>query len=147
MPDLADLSIRDLSSLQDLRVDQIVIQPADEFRSSFRQSSGRSGLHFFSELSDDAMMPFFLQIREFLGTLEYEQARVVLLRLGDVFCYSISATSTWCPICPLELHLSHLFNCPNSPFRNVLPSWVDFLQSFQQGKCLSFVSICCLCAL
>jgi hypothetical protein len=76
---LEELSLRDLRSLQDLR-DQITIQRNDEFRVSFRQSSG---LSFWPDISRDATMP--LEFGEFLGNLEYEQARVVILFLGDVF--------------------------------------------------------------
>jgi hypothetical protein len=75
---LEELSLRDSSSLQDLR-DQITIQRSDEFRVSFRQSSG---LSFWPDMSRDATMP--LQFGEFLGGLEYEQARIVILFLGDV---------------------------------------------------------------
>lgn len=61
---LEDLSIRDLGALQDLR-DQIVMQQRDEFRTSFRRSTGSS---FVIDLADDAMMP--LAFGEFLGSLE-----------------------------------------------------------------------------
>jgi hypothetical protein len=98
---LEELSLRDLSSLQDLR-DQITIQRSDEFRVSFRQSSG---LSFWPDLSRNASMP--LQFGEFLGSLEYEQARVVILFLGDVFRYSLSATSSVCPFC-VSFFLSQL---------------------------------------
>jgi hypothetical protein len=137
--DLENLSIRDLAQLQDLR-DQIVIQRSLEFRSSFSRSSG---LNFFPVLSDDAMMP--LQFGEFIGSIDYEQARVVLLCLGDVFRYSLSATSSRCPFCPTELHLFHLFNCPNCSFRSSLPRWAEFVQHFQSGNWLAFITMLFLC--
>jgi hypothetical protein len=52
----------------------------DEFRASFRRSSG---LSFVVDLSEDAMMP--VQLGEFLGTLEPEEVRIILLFLGDTF--------------------------------------------------------------
>jgi hypothetical protein len=136
---LEELSLRDLSSLQDLR-DQITIQRSDEFRVSFRQSSG---LSFWPDLSHDAMMP--LEFGEFLGTLEYEQARVVLLFLGDVFRYSLSATGSSCPFCPVELHSVHLFSCPNCPFRDMLPSWPTFLEAVHTSQWAVVVSTLFYC--
>jgi hypothetical protein len=134
-----DLSVSDISSLQDLR-DQIVIQRSEEFRVSFRQSSG---LSFWPDISRDAMMP--LAFGEFLGSLEYEQARVVLLVLGDVFRFSLSATGSQCPFCPVELHTVHLFTCPNCPFRRDVPSWPSFLRALHLSEWLPAISILFLC--
>jgi hypothetical protein len=137
---IEDLSWREISQLQDLR-DEIVIQRVDEFRVSlFRQSSG---LSFWPNISDDAIMP--LQFGEFLGTLEYEQARIVLLFLGDVFRFSLAATSSRCPFCPIELHTIHLFSCPNCPFRNSLPSWSSFLQAIRSSQWALSISLLFLC--
>jgi hypothetical protein len=124
---IEDLSWRDISFLQDLR-DEIVVQRSDEFRVSFRQSSG---LSFWPDISDDAIMP--LQFGEFLGGLEYEQARIVLLLLGDVFRFSLATTSSRCPFCPIELHTVHLFSCPNCPFRSSLPTWSSFIDALRSS--------------
>jgi hypothetical protein len=137
--DLEFLSVNDISSLQELR-DQIVVQRMDEFRVSFRQSSG---LSFWPDISSDATMP--LAFGEFLGTMEYEQARIVLLFVGDVFRYSLSATRSVCPFCPVELHAVHLFNCPNCPFQNELPSWSTFLNAIHSSHWLVAVSTLFLC--
>jgi hypothetical protein len=118
---LEELSLCDLSSLQDLR-DQIVIQRSDELRVSFRQSSRHS---FWHDMSNDAATP--PQVGEFLGGMEYEEARIVLMFLGDVFRFSLSATSSACPFCPTELNAVHLFTCPNNPFRHKLPTWDNLL--------------------
>ncbi len=138
---LDDMSISDIEYLQDLR-DEIVHQRADEFRNSFRLSSG---LNFFVDLSPDAVMP--RQFGEFLGTLEFENARVVLICLGDVFRFSLAATNSRCPFCPIELHLFHLFRCPNSPFQVSLPSWSDFVQAFQVANWSGFILILFQCLL
>jgi hypothetical protein len=136
---LEELSLRDLSSLQDFR-DQITIQRSDEFRVSFCQSSG---LSFWPDLSRDATMP--LQFGEYLGTLEYEQARVVILFLGDVFCYSLLATSSSYPFCPVELHSVLLFSCPNCPFSDRLPSWPTFLKAVHTSQWAVVVSTLFVC--
>ncbi len=116
------------------------MQRSDEFRVPFRRSSG---LSFIADLSPDTMMP--LQFGEFLGNLEYEHARMVLLFLGDVFRYSMSAAGSRCPYCPIELHAFHLFSCPNSPFRDSLPSWQSFIASFHAADWSSFITILFLC--
>ncbi len=136
---IEDLSWRDLSSLQDLR-DQIVIQRNDEFRVSFRASSG---LSFWPDISDSATMP--LQFGEFLGTLEYEQAQIVLLVLGDVGRFSLSATSSRCPFCPIEFHTFHLFTCPNCPFRSILPTWSSFLSALHSSQWALSITTLFLC--
>jgi hypothetical protein len=137
--DLDDLSVSDLSYLQDLR-DQIVIQRSDEFRVSFRRSSG---LNFVVDLSENGMMP--PQFGEYLGSLEYEQVRIVLLIMGDVFRFSMAATESGCPFCPIQLHTSHLFLCPNCPFRSSLPSWRDLLTAFHRTDWQTFVMLIFLC--
>jgi hypothetical protein len=137
--DLEDLSVDDLSYLQDLR-DQIVVQRHDEFRVSFRRSSG---LNFIANLSENAMIP--LQFGEFLGGLEYEQARIIMLVMGDVFRFSMAATGSECPFCPIQLHTPHLFLCPNCPFRGSLPSWQLLLESFRNLDWSSFVFMIFLC--
>jgi hypothetical protein len=137
--DLDDLSVDDLSYLQDLR-DQIVIQRSDEFRVSFRRSSG---LSFVVDLSETGMLP--IQFGEFLGTLDYETARMVVLIVGDVFRFSMAVSGSECPFCPIQLHMSHLFLCPNCPFRNLIPSWQDLLTSFQRLEWGNFITILFLC--
>jgi hypothetical protein len=137
--DLEELSLSDLSYLQDLR-DQIVIQRDEEFRVSFRRSSG---LSFVVDLSANGVFP--LQFGEFLGTLDYETARMILLILGDVFRFSMAATGSACPFCPIQLHTTHLFLCPNCPFRNSVPSWQDLLSAFQRMDWSSFVTMVFLC--
>jgi hypothetical protein len=84
--DLDDMSLDDLSYLQDLR-DQIVVQRQDEFRSTFRRSMG---LSYVVDLFESAVFP--LQFGEYLGTMNYEVARIVLLMIGDVFSFSLAAT-------------------------------------------------------
>jgi hypothetical protein len=137
--ELDEVSIRDMETLQDLR-DQIVLQRRDEFRVSFRSSAG---LSFVPDLAPDAMMP--LAFGEFLGELEYEHARIVLVCLGDVFRFSLAATTSRCPFCPIDLHFRHLFVCPNSPFREHVPSWHNFVQTFQAGRWSNVVQMLFLC--
>jgi hypothetical protein len=137
--DLEDVSVMDLASLQDLR-DQIVHQRGVEFKVSFRRSSG---LSFVVDLSYNGTFP--LQFGEFLGTLDYESARIVLLVLGDVFRFSMAATGSECPFCPIQLHRTHLFLCPNCPFRRELPSWQRFVCSFRAADWSSFITILFLC--
>ncbi len=134
-----DLSWRDLEWLQDLR-DEIVIQRSDELRVSFRRSSG---LSFWPDISSDATMP--LEFGEFLGGMEYEEARVVLLFLGDVFRFSLAATGSRCPFCPTELHVVHLFTCPNCPFRGMLPSWNSFLEAIHSVQWLGAITVIFTC--
>ncbi len=136
---LEEVSIQDISSLQDLR-DQIVLQRRDEYRVSFRQSSG---LSFWPDISQNATMP--LAFGEFLGSLDYEQARIVLLFLGDVFRFSLAATGSRCPFCPIELHAVHLFLCPNCPFRSELPQWSTFLQFLHAAEWMMAVTTLFLC--
>ncbi len=133
---LDDLSITDIEYLQDLR-DQVVGIRNDEFFTSFRRSSG---LSFLVDLNPSGLMP--LQFGEFLGTLEYEEARIVLLFLGDVFRFSMAATSSRCPFCPVELHAVHLFTCP---FRQSLPTWQSALSSFHRSDWPGFVNLLFLC--
>jgi hypothetical protein len=137
--DLEDLSLDDVSYLQDLR-DQIVVQCYGEFRVSFRRTSG---LNFIADLSENGMLP--LQFGEYLGGLEYEQTRIILLVVGDVFRFSMAATGSECPFCPIQLHTSHLFLCPNCPFRGLLPSWQSVLEIFRRCDWGSFISMIFLC--
>ncbi len=101
---------------------QIMVQQNNEFWVSFCRSSG---LSFWPDTSDTATMP--LQFGEFLGSLEYYQARIVVLILGYVFWFSMSATSSQCLFCPNDLHTVNLFTCPNCRFRNMLWSWNSFM--------------------
>jgi hypothetical protein len=137
--DIEDLSWRDISWLQDLR-DEIMLQRVDEYRVSFRQSSG---LSFWPDISENAIMP--LQFGEYLANLEYEEARIVLLLLGDVFRFSLAATSSRCPFCPIELHTVHLFSCPNCPFRSSVPSWSSFLSAIHSSQWTLSISLLFLC--
>jgi hypothetical protein len=77
--DLDSLTLDDYSYLQDLR-DQLSIQCDDLFRSSFRRPSG---LNFYADLSEDARIPS--AFGEFMGGLDYEIARIIVLFMGDVF--------------------------------------------------------------
>jgi hypothetical protein len=96
---LDELSLSDVEYLQDLR-DQVVNIRNDEFRMSFRRSSG---LSFIVDLNRSAMMP--RQFGEFLGTLELEEVRIILVVLGDTFRFSLVATSSRCPI--LSSRIAH----------------------------------------
>jgi hypothetical protein len=136
---LDDLSLDDVEYLQDLR-DRIVSVGNDEFRSSFRRSSG---LNFLVDLDNSAMMP--RQFGEFLGTLEMEEVRIILVFLGDTFRFSLAATGSRCPFCPIELHARHLFTCPNCPFRSELPRWQDFIDHFHGARWPSFIFLLFLC--
>ena len=112
-------SLSDLSTLQDLR-DQMAIQLNEQRSVSFHQSSG---LSFLSSIIPNGVFP--LGFQEYLGELDYESVRVLLIFLGDLVRFSFSRVSTVCPFCPIELHSYHLFSCPNAPFRNQLPNWND----------------------
>jgi hypothetical protein len=136
---IEDLSWRDISWLQDLR-DGIMVQRSEEFRVSFRRSSG---LSFWADISETATMP--LQFGEYLGTLDYEVARIVLLVLGDVFRFSLSATRSQCPFCPIELHTTHLFLCPNAPFMTTLPRWGTVLDAIRLAEWALVVTTLFLC--
>lgn len=136
---IEESSLTDIEYLQDLR-DEILLVRNEEFRSSFRRSTG---LSFLIDLTNDAIVP--RQFGEFLGSLDYEEARIVLLFLGDVFRFSMSATSSDCPFCPVQLHASHLFLRPNCPFTLSLPRWQDFLGHFHQARWSSFVVMLFLC--
>jgi hypothetical protein len=133
--DLESLTLDDFVYLQDLR-DQLAIQCDDSFRASFRRSSG---LNFYADLSEDVRIP--QGFGEYLGTLEYEVARIVVLILGDVFRFSLAVGSSRCPFCPVELHVQHLFLCPNCPFRTSLPSWVTIIDSFRAGDWALFIHL------
>jgi hypothetical protein len=134
--EVESLTLDDFTYLQDLRY-QLLIQHDDVFRSSFRRSSG---LNFYADLSDDVRIPSGL-FGEFLGTLEYEIARIVILFMGDVFRYSLSVGSSRCPFCPVELHAQHLFLCQNCPFHRDLPVWSLVIQSFRVCDWATFVHL------
>jgi hypothetical protein len=133
--DLDSLSLDDISYLQDLR-DQLSIQCEDVFRSSFRRSSG---LHFYADLDTNVWIP--VGFGEFLGTLDFEIARIVILFMGDVIRFSLAVGSSSCPFCPVQLHVQHLFRCPNCPFRDSLPTWSSFVQAFRVSDWASVVQI------
>jgi hypothetical protein len=133
--DLSDLDIHDFSYLQNLR-DQLVIQLENRHFLEFARSTG---LNFWTSLAEDAFLPqgFCTHI----GTLDLESARVVLLFLGDVFRFSLSATRSECPFCPSQLHASHLFLCPNPPFASELPSWSALITHFKTQDWKSFITM------
>ncbi len=133
--DLSDLNIRDFSYLQDLR-DQLVIQLENRHFLEFARSTG---LNFWTCLAEDAFLP--QGFGSFVGTMDLESARVVLLFLGDVFRFSMSATRSECPFCPSQLHASHLFLCPNSPFASELPQWSELITHFTSSNWNSFVTM------
>ncbi len=138
--DLENLNMSDFSYLQDLR-DQIVIQLDEAHFLEFAQSTGRN---FWSNLAEDAFIP--RGFSDALGSLDFESVRVILLFLGDVFRYSMGASSSECPFCPIQLHAYHLFSCPNAPFRQELPEWQTFLQMFRdsQWRTFTFTLFVCL---
>ncbi len=131
--DLSDLDIRDFSYLQDLR-DQLVVQLENRHFLEFARSTG---LNYWTSLADDAFLP--QGFCTYVGTLDLESARVVLLFLGDVFRFSLGATRSECPFCPTQLHASHLFLCPNCPFAHELPQWSAFINLFRSDDWKSFV--------
>jgi hypothetical protein len=133
--DLDSLSLDDVSYLQDLR-DQLSIQCDDIFRSSFRRSSG---LHFYADLNERVWLP--VGFGEFLGSLDYEIARIVILFMGDVFRFSLAVSGSMCPFCPIQFHAQHLFCCPNCPFRDSLPPWSSFVQAFQISDWATVVQV------
>jgi hypothetical protein len=131
--DLSDLDIRDFSYLQDLR-DQLVIQLENRHFLEFARSTG---LNYWTSLAEDAFLP--QGFCNHFGSLDLESARVVLLFLGDVFRFSLGATGSQCPLCPSQLHSSHLFLCPNCPFANELPPWSSVINYFRSNDWKSFV--------
>jgi hypothetical protein len=131
--DLSDLNMRDFTYLQDLR-DQLVIQLDDRHSTLFTRSTG---LSFWTSLAEDAFLP--QDFCSFLGAVDMESVRVVLLFLGDVFRFSLGATGSACPFCPSELHAQHLFLCPNCPFRAEIPEWTTFVNYFRSRDWNSFV--------
>ncbi len=137
--DLEDLDLSDFSYLQDLR-DQLVIQLDEAHFLAFAQSTGRS---FWTSLADDAFIP--RAFGDTLGSVEYESARIMILFLGDVIRFSLGASSTECPFCPIQLHASHFFQCPNAPFRRELPQWQSFIQAFKDSKWKEFILLLFLC--
>ncbi len=133
--DLSNLDIRDFEYLQDLR-DQLVVQLENRHFLEFARSTG---MNFWTSLADDAFLP--QSFCDHFGSLDLESARVVLLFLGDVFRFSLGATRSECPFCPSQLHASHLFLCPNTPFATDLPQWSDFISYFRSSNWHSFVSM------
>jgi hypothetical protein len=131
--DLEDLNVEEISYLQDLR-DQLSYQANDNHLAIFSRSTG---LGFWTSLAEDAFLP-----REFgilLGDYDLEIVRIVLIFLGDVIRFSLSATTSRCPFCPIELHAPHFFTCPNFPQRHLLPSWGTLIQAFRAGSWQSFM--------
>jgi hypothetical protein len=137
--DLEDLDISDFSYLQDLR-DQLVRQLDEAHFLEFAQSTGRN---FWSNLAEDAFLP--RGFADALGSVDYESVRVIILFLGDVIRFSMGAASSECPFCPIQLHASHFFLCPNTPFRQELPNWQVFLQRFRDGQWRSFILLLFTC--
>ncbi len=133
--DLESLTLNDFVYLQDLR-DQLSFQCDDVFRSSFRRSSG---LNVYADVSENARLP--AGFGDYLGTIEYEVARIIVLMMGDVFRFSLSTGSSSCPFCPIQLHLQHLFLCPNFPFRHELPLWSDVIQASQVSDWALFANL------
>jgi hypothetical protein len=133
--DIDSLTLDDWSYLQDLR-DQLSIQCDDVFRSSFRRSSG---LSFLADLSDDARIPG--EFAEYVGGLEYEVARIVVLFMGDVFRFSLATAGSLCPFCPVQLHAQHLFLCPNCPFRGQLATWSAVIGAFRVCDWATFIRL------
>jgi hypothetical protein len=133
--DLDSLSLDDFSYLQDLR-DQLSIQCDDGFRASFRRSSG---LNFYADLTANVRIP--PEFGEYLGELDFEVARIMVLFMGDVFRYSLAAGGSSCPFCPVQLHAQHVFLCPNCPFRSELSSWANVLEAFRVCDWALFVKL------
>jgi hypothetical protein len=96
-------------------------------------------LNFHVDLSEDARIPH--GFGEYLGELDFEIVRIVLLFLGDVFRFSLAVGSSLCPFCPVQLHAQHLFLCPNCPFRDELSSWVTILDAFRVSDWATFVRL------
>ncbi len=80
-----------------------------------------------------------------MGLVGFESVRVVLLFLGDVIRFSMGASSSECPFCPIQLHASHFFLCPNTPFRRELPNWQSFIRSFKDNQWRSFIFVLFVC--
>jgi hypothetical protein len=136
---LEDLDMADFSYLQDLR-DQLVIQLDEAHFLEFAQSTRRN---FWSNLTEDAFLP--RGFADALGSVHYESVRVIILFLGDVIRFSMGAASSECPFCPIQLHANHFFLCPNAPFRQELPDWQMFLQTFRDSQWRSFIFLLFVC--
>ena len=132
-------SLSDLSTLQDLR-DQMAVQLNEERSVSFHQSSG---LSFLSGIIPSGIFPIGFQ--EFLGEVDYENARILIIFMGDLVRFSLSRVSSLCPFCPCELHSYHLFTCPNAPFRAQLPLWSDSVNFFLNESWSVFIRNIFLC--
>jgi hypothetical protein len=133
--DLEDLNVVEVSYLQDLR-DQLSYQANDNHLAIFSRSTG---LSFCTSLAGVAFLP-----REFailMGDYNLEIVRIVLSFLGDVIRFSMSATTSRCSFCPIELHAPHFFMCPNFPQHHLLPSWGSLLQAFRTGSWQSFMDL------
>jgi hypothetical protein len=126
-------SFDDLEVLQSLR-DQMRFQLDDRRAVLFRNTEHLGFLH---DLSTRDHFP--REFGEFLGELPYEIVRIVLLCLGDVFRFSLSASSSSCPFCPINLHFRHLFECPNAPFTSQITSWGNMVHFFGNRDWSNFV--------
>jgi hypothetical protein len=125
--DLEDLEWPDMEYLQDLR-DQLNYQASDAHLAAFSRSTG---LGLWTSLAEEAFLPREFGI--FLGHYDLEIVRIVLLFLGDVFRFSLTAARSACPFCPIELHASHPFTCPNFPLSTPLPSGGSFMLCHATG--------------
>jgi hypothetical protein len=128
-------SFEDLEELQSLR-DQMRYQLSDRRAVVFRATEHLSFLH---DLPVHDHFP--RELGEFLGGLSYDVVRIIILCLGDVFRFSLGASSQNCPFCPINLHFRHLFQCPNAPFASQLLSWGDMIRVFGESKWEVFVAI------
>jgi hypothetical protein len=126
-------SFEDLEELQSLR-DQMGYQLADRRAVLFR---GTQHLSFLHDLSSRDHFP--RDFGAFLADLPFEIVRIILVCLGDVFRFSLGASSISCPFCPINLHFRHLFDCPNAPFRSHLISWGDLISFFESSDWSTFV--------
>jgi hypothetical protein len=96
-------------------------------------------LNFYTDLSEDARIP--TAFGEFIGGLDYEIARIIVVFMGDVFRFSLAAGGSQCPFCPVQLHAQHLFLCPNCPFRGDLPIWSTIIEAFHVSDWALFVRL------
>ncbi len=127
-------SFEDLEELQSLR-DQMRFQLDDRRAVMFR---GTEHLGFLHDLSIRDHFP--REFGSFLSGLPYEIVRIIIVCLGDVFRFSLGASSISCPFCPINLHFRHLFECPNAPFRSQLLSWGSIVRYFTGSDWSSFVN-------
>jgi hypothetical protein len=126
-------SFEDLEELQSLR-DQLRYQLDDQRAVMFRGTEHHGFLH---DLSVQHRFP--RDFGQHLGELPFEIARIVMLCLGDVFRFSLGASSIACPFCPVNLHFRHLFSCPNAPFGPQLISWGEMVHIFSGRDWNTFI--------